>query len=101
MHYPLYGTKIYKTIAEVLNLRPKEKLNKNIELHVYNTKVLVAEDNVVNQKLIIIILEKFGCQVDVASDGLEALNYVKTKQYDIIFMDVTTFLQIIYQIQKR
>jgi PAS domain S-box-containing protein len=88
LHYPLYGTKIYKTIAEVLNLRPKEKLNKNIELHVYNTKVLVAEDNVVNQKLIIIILEKFGCQVDVASDGLEALNYVKTKQYDIIFMDI-------------
>jgi CheY-like chemotaxis protein/HPt (histidine-containing phosphotransfer) domain-containing protein len=48
---------------------------------------LLAEDNVVNQKVAIRILEKLGYKVDVANDGLEAYEKAKENEYDIIFMD--------------
>lgn len=50
--------------------------------------VLVAEDNGVNQLLIRKVLEKTGCKIDIAANGLEVLEYIKLKQYDIILMDI-------------
>jgi CheY-like chemotaxis protein len=50
-------------------------------------KVLVVEDNAVNQKVAAIILEKFGCRVDLAANGLEALEASMRIAYDCIFMD--------------
>ncbi len=54
-----------------------------------NTKfrVLVAEDNVVNQKVARGILQKHGFRVDVVANGLEAIDAVKTFHYDAILMD--------------
>jgi PAS domain S-box-containing protein len=49
--------------------------------------VLLAEDNLVNQKLGIRILEKLGCRVDVASDGREAVAMAERFPYEVIFMD--------------
>ena len=51
-------------------------------------KILVAEDNVVNQKLVLRILEKQGHSVVMASDGREALAAVKKQAFDIVLMDV-------------
>jgi two-component system, sensor histidine kinase and response regulator len=50
-------------------------------------KVLVVEDNAVNQKVAAIILEKFGCRVDLAANGREALEASMRIVYDCIFMD--------------
>jgi CheY-like chemotaxis protein len=49
--------------------------------------VLLAEDNPVNQKLGKLLLRKLGCEVDVASDGREALRRWSERPYDVIFMD--------------
>lgn len=54
----------------------------------YPMAILVAEDNLVNQKVIERSLLKLGYKVDVATNGLEALEAMKEKNYDIIFMDV-------------
>lgn len=51
-------------------------------------RILVAEDNLVNQKLMLQLLKKFGYTVDIAEDGGEAIEYTKAKQYDLIFMDM-------------
>jgi two-component system sensor histidine kinase/response regulator len=51
------------------------------------TRVLVVEDNAVNQKVIVRMLEKLGCRVDVAADGLESLDACSRMTYDCIFMD--------------
>jgi signal transduction histidine kinase/ligand-binding sensor domain-containing protein/DNA-binding response OmpR family regulator len=51
-------------------------------------RILVAEDNAVNQKLVIKILEKIGYSADVAANGLEAIEAVKQISYDLILMDV-------------
>ena len=50
-------------------------------------RVLVAEDNEINQKLTISLLEKLGCQVDLAADGLEAVAQCSKQRYDAILMD--------------
>ncbi|HVV53849.1 MAG TPA: two-component regulator propeller domain-containing protein [Mucilaginibacter sp.] len=51
-------------------------------------EILVAEDNLVNQKLAVHILTKMGYKPDVASNGHEAINCVARKRYDLVLMDV-------------
>ncbi|MEM6705007.1 MAG: ATP-binding protein [Acidobacteriota bacterium] len=50
--------------------------------------VLVADDNRVNQRLAERLLQKAGCNVTVANDGVEAIEAFTVHQYDLIFMDV-------------
>jgi PAS domain S-box-containing protein len=50
-------------------------------------RVLVAEDNPVNQKLAIRMLEKFNLAVDVAANGREVIDMLQKTAYDLIFMD--------------
>jgi PAS domain S-box-containing protein len=53
-----------------------------------NLKILVAEDNVINQKVARTLFKNIGFDVDFAKNGIEVLDIVKTKKYDIIFMDI-------------
>ncbi len=50
-------------------------------------RVLLAEDNVVNQKIGVRLLEKCGCSVDLAANGKEAVEMAGRFPYDLIFMD--------------
>jgi signal transduction histidine kinase/CheY-like chemotaxis protein len=50
-------------------------------------RVLLAEDNAVNQRLACKLLEKLGCRVDVAANGREAVAMWQARNYDIVFMD--------------
>jgi len=49
--------------------------------------VLVAEDNPVNQKVILALLEKLGCRADLASNGSEAVEMLDRFRYDVVLMD--------------
>ncbi|KAH3673383.1 hypothetical protein WICPIJ_009835 [Wickerhamomyces pijperi] len=50
--------------------------------------ILLAEDNLINQKLAVRILEKYGHSVTVVSNGEEAVKEVKQKRYNVVLMDV-------------
>jgi len=50
-------------------------------------RVLVAEDNVVNQKVVVYMLRKFGIRADVAANGLEAVDAMQRLPYDLLLMD--------------
>jgi signal transduction histidine kinase/DNA-binding response OmpR family regulator len=50
-------------------------------------RVLVAEDNAVNRLLVKRMFEKLGCRIDLAGNGLEAVDMATRLHYDIIFMD--------------
>jgi PAS domain S-box-containing protein len=50
--------------------------------------ILIAEDNLINQKLITSIFSQWGIKFDLAENGLEAVEFSKQRLYDIIFMDI-------------
>lgn len=50
-------------------------------------RILIAEDNLTNQKLTDILLRRMGCEPDVVSDGLEAVEAARSGNYDVILMD--------------
>src|SRR5258706_4239114 len=51
-------------------------------------KILLAEDNAVNQKVALRILEQMGYRADVASNGIEAIESVERQPYDVLLMDM-------------
>ena len=51
-------------------------------------RILLAEDNVINQKVAVRILERLGYQADVAQNGLEVLAAIQQRPYDLILMDI-------------
>jgi CheY-like chemotaxis protein len=50
-------------------------------------RVLLVEDNVVNQKVARRLLQKLGCEVDVAENGVEAVALFEKQTYQAVFMD--------------
>jgi CheY-like chemotaxis protein/HPt (histidine-containing phosphotransfer) domain-containing protein/anti-sigma regulatory factor (Ser/Thr protein kinase) len=51
------------------------------------SRILLAEDNLVNQKVATHMLERIGCRVDLASDGTEAVAMLSLLPYDLVLMD--------------
>ena len=72
------------TIKEVDNL---SRLKPNSKLKVSNVQVMLVEDNPVNQQVAILMIEKYGCHVTPAGNGVEAIKLFKQQKFDLIFMD--------------
>jgi signal transduction histidine kinase/CheY-like chemotaxis protein len=51
-------------------------------------RILLAEDNVVNQKLALRLLQQMGYRADLASNGIEAVESIERQAYDVVLMDV-------------
>lgn len=64
------------------------RTRKNLDNTEFDANILIAEDNIINQKLIKRTLQELGLRVDVASNGLEAFQKRKDGHYDLIFMDI-------------
>lgn len=75
---------LVKTSEEIQD----EKKPKKAHIPELKLNVLYVEDKEVNQKIVSIILQNAKCKTDIASNGLEALEMVEKKQYDIILMDI-------------
>ena len=73
-------------VASIANTPGYEQLNEISKN--YPFQILVAEDNLINQKLIRNIFELLGYKTDIAANGLEALEALKRKNYNLIFMDI-------------
>jgi CheY-like chemotaxis protein len=51
-------------------------------------RILLAEDNVINQQVAVKMLQRLGHQTDVVANGAEAVDAVRRQRYDVVFMDV-------------
>jgi signal transduction histidine kinase len=71
------------------NGEPQDRVQENpLALSQFNdTVILLAEDNAINQFLVVQMLKKWGIKVDVAFNGLEAFEKLKYNHYDLVLMD--------------
>jgi len=75
------GTKTEKPATERVKLDPEMGAR-------HPLKILLAEDNLVNQKLALRLLQQMGYEADIAKNGLEAIESVESQTYDVVLMDV-------------
>ncbi len=95
LNKPIKQSQLYNILVSILRGQPiiksshttaskiDSKLAQKIPLH-----ILIAEDLVVNQKMIVLMLERMGYHPDVASNGLEVLEALQRQPYDVVLMDV-------------
>jgi CheY-like chemotaxis protein/HPt (histidine-containing phosphotransfer) domain-containing protein len=92
---PIKPSQLYDTLMNILGATPAgvqvpasregpvERLAERVPL-----RILVAEDNVVNQQLALLVLQKLGYRAEVTANGLEALQALEREPYDVVLMDV-------------
>ncbi|MDQ1266536.1 MAG: hypothetical protein QG635_1688 [Bacteroidota bacterium] len=99
---PVKQSLLYKIILSTFESVPEKEIKSKDKKKIYENqitirknlsedmplKILIAEDNIINQKLIVKILAQFGYNVDVVGNGLEVIEAIRRLRYDIIFMDV-------------
>ena len=98
---PVSRTKLFEMISFVIgmegkNIQDKEYKPPIVTTHSlsenkkYAASILLVEDNLVNQKMTILMLSKAGYMIDIASDGKEAVEKYTSNPdaYDLIFMDI-------------
>jgi len=92
-HYmimPYETSEIFNFLCETfVNLKLEDEVAKFRILQLRSDlKILVAEDNPINQKVAFTLFKNIGYEVDFAKNGLEVLEMLKKQHYDIIFMDI-------------
>jgi CheY-like chemotaxis protein len=82
---------LYKVLSPNITLASNHSaINEDLSLlaQEYPFEILVAEDNVINQKMIRNVLQLLGYSSDMVANGLEVIEAVKRKHYNLIFMDI-------------
>ncbi len=88
---PIEQAVLYNLLLQVAGVEPQDKRMAtkytSRELHLFNARVLVVEDNTTNQIVAKGMLEGFGLRVDVAANGEEAIRTLRDMPCDLVFMD--------------
>ena len=76
----------------VYQIETKNKIyfteHKTIDANSQRLRVLLVEDNIINQKVAVHTIKKNGHKIDIAHDGIEAIDKFNTNKYDLILMDI-------------
>jgi len=87
---PVRQSHLIDCISRIINQAPqKDELNQDSGIFsiIPDAKILLVEDNPVNREVALGMLEALGCAADVAANGEKALEAIRKKDYDLIFMD--------------
>ena len=85
------GSTFYFTILveSAKEIKPKEKKEIDLKLgEKHPLHILLVEDNLINQKVAKKLLERLSYSIDLAMNGLEALDALEKQTYDLVFMDI-------------
>ncbi|EOR94681.1 sensory box histidine kinase/response regulator [Arcticibacter svalbardensis MN12-7] len=86
--YKLVQMELKQTKGEVSEPKSKTSVLSDKFAIQYPLKILIAEDNLINQKLALTILKKLGYKPQVANNGKDAVDMLSINDYDIILMDI-------------
>lgn len=86
-YFTIFSDKIDKSLAESKELFDRFETDLDIG-HDRPLNILLAEDNMVNQMVMLRMLEKIGYRAEVAANGLEVLHALEHTSYDVILMDI-------------
>jgi two-component system, sensor histidine kinase and response regulator len=85
---PVRQANLINSVGEVFGeVNLEQQSPASVPSNKIQARVLVVEDNVTNQKVIVLRLQKLGCVVQVAHDGLEAVQAAAAGAFDLILMD--------------
>ena len=84
---PLFPSRISKHLASMHSIELREKKKEKVAIR-EKVKALVVEDNLINQRLIQILLKEYNILVSTASNGNEAIDMCQKDRFDIVFMDI-------------
>jgi len=87
--FPIYCTKLQSALSDVMgvNIPQPPTVDGSLKRRGFEGNILVAEDNLANQELIKIILERYGLGYTIASNGAEALKKYQSEAFDMVLMD--------------
>ena len=88
---PMLSSSIYQTLVSVLYKVPGVMLAEDVSASLADKRILVAEDNDLNQEIMTELLKQAGAKVDIAKDGIEVVNKFANsfpETYDLILMDI-------------
>ncbi|KJH69991.1 hypothetical protein UH38_20865 [Aliterella atlantica CENA595] len=88
---PIKQSHLYTLLQQISCHQPapiKQDIENNQLIERSPLKILLAEDNTVNQKVALYVLQQIGYEADVVSNGLEVLAALKRQAYDVILMDL-------------
>jgi two-component system, sensor histidine kinase and response regulator len=93
LHKPVKEQELFKAVSMVLGIVPERAegfvtTRYPIQPVQQNLRLLLAEDNLVNQRLALRMLQKHGHAVTVAANGVEVLSALKESTFDLILMDI-------------
>jgi len=84
----LHSSELTRSAAMETPLPPASVRPPPPEPEIDSTDILLAEDNSVNQKVMVLMLKKLGLKVDIAQNGREVLEMLQQKSYRAVLMDV-------------
>lgn len=84
---PLFPSKVSEHLTDMHNIDLREKSKDKVDLK-NELRALVVEDNLINQRLIKILLKEYDIIVSTASNGNEAIDLCMKDKFDIVFMDI-------------
>jgi CheY-like chemotaxis protein len=76
------------TLATPVAAADRESFTAEAGTFLRQARILLAEDNLVNKQVALLLLKRIGLRADTAGNGLEALESLKRQSYDIVLMDV-------------
>jgi CheY-like chemotaxis protein len=93
---PIKQSQLYNVLIDILDEQPIQvkpsratppQINPQLAQQ-HPLRILLVEDNLVNQKVALLLLQRMGYRADVANNGLQALETLRRQSYDVVLMDM-------------
>lgn len=94
LYKPIKPSRLHKILTGIFAVRESHKsdqsswLDEEARVQKKHLKILLAEDNVSNQKVVLQMLKRLGYRADIAANGIEVLQALERQPYDLVLMDL-------------